>query len=519
MKNWGIASAALAASMLVPAAGVAAPPAADADGSFYVQCDGAPNNMTAGESAARLVGAVTLLGLFAPAHESFDASKRKFGTDGVTACSMLIEGEHKEGNPERRQGLILARALHRIEAKDYDGVSADVALARQEADTAGLMNDPYFRQAYAASYDRIDAAALVRGGHPDQAETAALRDLPAYQNSTLEMLAMRDPAQWTRAPDDAELAFLAAMTKLFPPTALAWAGRLEEAGRFAEAAKLRDAWADYDASLARGLGGSQPMITAAIDHALAGDHDAAAALAAAAQANFDTRRSQGKPDTSPEAVVELIDFYGIVAAMQGGDLPVARQRFAARSQWLAPPLGAVMAVSERLRAGAASDALAGGLAKNSDALWQAHADLAAATRLTSDKDNKTLFLMMPHASKASAYAAVSKKVWRTDKSAIVVKMKPKPGEPEAKAPSDLLLLIGVDPSVALDAYRLHAALLAKSRGQHGYVVMPLAVKGAIFGMAVTGNRGDPGLPDPLFNDAEATIAALSARFPPPEAKP
>jgi hypothetical protein len=36
------------------------------NGSWYLRCDGNPNNLTGGESFARLVGAVTLLGLLAP---------------------------------------------------------------------------------------------------------------------------------------------------------------------------------------------------------------------------------------------------------------------------------------------------------------------------------------------------------------------------------------------------------------------------------------------------------------------
>ena len=84
-------------------------------GSLYLQCDGNPNNMSAGESLARLVGAVTLLGIFAPRVESPDPSKRQFGQAGVGACTSLIDGEKQETNLARRLPLILARALHRIE--------------------------------------------------------------------------------------------------------------------------------------------------------------------------------------------------------------------------------------------------------------------------------------------------------------------------------------------------------------------------------------------------------------------
>jgi hypothetical protein len=78
MKTRIFAAAAMAA-MLVPAVAPAAETQTETkkeEGSLYLQCDGNPNNMTAGESAARLLGAVTLLGLVAPPPESADASKR-----------------------------------------------------------------------------------------------------------------------------------------------------------------------------------------------------------------------------------------------------------------------------------------------------------------------------------------------------------------------------------------------------------------------------------------------------------
>jgi hypothetical protein len=70
--------------------------------------------------------------------------------------------------------------------------------------------------------------------------------------------------------------------------------------------------------------------------------------------------------------------------------------------------------------------------------------------------------------------------------------------------------------VALDAYSLHAALLAKKRGHQGFVIMPQAAGGYVSAAFKTGNRGEPGMAPALFNDADEVIANLSALIPDPE---
>ena len=143
MKSKSICLGATALGLIIASTGTASAQSAEKPGSAYVQCDGQPNNVTGGETAARFIGAVTLLGIFAPPPEAADASKRKFGAAGVAACSTLLAGDKQEGNPARRVGLFLGRAIHQIEAKNYDAAIADVALARQAANAAGLMSDLY----------------------------------------------------------------------------------------------------------------------------------------------------------------------------------------------------------------------------------------------------------------------------------------------------------------------------------------------------------------------------------------
>ena len=75
----------------------------------------------------------------------------------------------------------------------------------------------------------------------------------------------------------------------------------------------------------------------------------------------------------------------------------------------------------------------------------------------------------------------------------------------------------VSPSVAMDGYVLHAALLAKSRGHQGLVFSPIFGDKYVSAAFRTGNRGEKGFPSGLFIDADDAIAKLSPVIPDPAA--
>lgn len=506
----------MASSQVAMAAadGAVPPPvAAEKEGSLYLQCDGAPNNMTGGETAARLLGAVTLLGLFAPPPEGFDASKRKFGADGVAACSSLLTGEKQEGNPARRVGLILARAVHQIEALDYPAAIADVGTARAEAEAAGLLADPYYVRSRGRAFALIEAAALARMGRAAEARELALRDEAQWKHAYFE-LASRPSYDFAiptgSAAEDQDMDWRSRAEATY---AVRHANRLDELGRFAEAAKMRDALVDFDRTTTPGGRKSIWIAQAAVSHALAGDGAKAAELARDAKANFDKRQGEGKPEPSAAEYVELMDLYGIIEAANAGDIKTARRLFSARSQWVGASFGSVLEMNRRLRAGAAADELIGGLARDADQLWKERADTRMAAVLATDKENKALFWLIPNALSASAYEALSKQVWRVDKSRILVKSK---DPSKKKTPLETLLLFGGDASVTFEALSLHAALITQSRGHEGFVIMPVITERLIAAGIMTGKRGDPGLPDALFNDAATVIADLRPILPDPE---
>ena len=480
-------------------------------GSDYVRCDGQPNNVTNGETAARLLGAVTLLGLFAPRPESADASKRKVGAEGVAACSALLSGDGQEGNPARRLGLIMGRAIHQIEAKKYDAALADVAMARREASAAGLTADPYFARSRGRSFDLVESAILVRMGRAEEARTVSLKNASAYQYSLFGLLGTPTYDDFNRESSPGEDQLNQWQTRLVPGLAGSQANRLELAGRFADSARVRDAFVEFDAEHTPETNLSTLIARAAVAHALAGNVAIAGERAKAARANADKRKADGKPERDVAEFVELMDLYAIIETAGSGDVKAARRLFAARSQWVGASLGSVLEVNRRLRTGASPDELIGGLTRDSVQLWNEQAEASRAAMLAKDSDNKSLFALVPAARTAAAYASLSKNVWRTDKSKIVLKSK----IDFTKSKMELMYLPYADASLAMEAYVLHAALIARSRGHEGFVFMPVLTDKIIAASFRTGNRGQKGFAPDLFISADDAIAKLSSVIPAP----
>lgn len=484
----------------------------DKPGSAYVQCDGQPNNMSDGETAARVLGAVTLIGLFAPPPESADASKRKFGSAGVAACTSLLEGERREGNPQRRLGLLLGRAIHHIEAKNYEAAVADAQLARREAQAAGLSADPYFARSRGLAFDRVESAALLRMGKLDEARAASLRTADKLQYSLLGLFTTPTYDQLIATPSADEDRVQHWRSRLAPALASLRADRLDLAGRFADSARVRDAYVEFDAEHSPELNSSIALAQAAVAHALAGNSATAAERMAAARANADKRKAAGKPESDAAELVELFDLYTIIDTARSGDAKIARRLFSARSEWVGASLGSVLEVNRRLRDGAAPDELIGGLAKDSEQLWKERSETKLTELFAKDSDNKTLFHLVPSLDSARAYHALSKNVWRTDKSRLIIKTK----ADTAKTRMEFMFLPMVDPAVAMDAYVLHAALVARSRGHEGFVFSPIISEKIFAAGFRSGNRGQKGFSDDVFIPAADVIAQLSPIIPDPE---
>lgn len=511
-SNTGAAALALMVACAGSAPAFAQAAKAEKVPSLHVQCDGNPNNMSAGETAARLIGAITLLALFAPPPEDADPDKRKFGAEGVSICSMLIDGEKRETNDYRRINLILGRAIHRIEAKDYDGAVADAALARSQAESAGFMANPYYVRSQGRAFDLIAAAALYRAGKTVEARDAALANLHDARFLFTPLLGvpeylLLDPSE---SPREAE--FNGWRSRLGIGVA-SQAERLEEWGRFADAAAVREAHVDFNKRTMPELRSSAVIARAAIALALAGNTDLSDTRIAEARANADKRRAAGDTERDASEIVELFDLHAIIRQSQRGELAAARRLFAARSQWVAASFGSVVEVTKRLRTDATADEMIGGLSRDPEALWKERLETRRAEALAKDADNATLFRLIPSVDSAAAYRGLSKQVWRTDKSKLVIELK---DDSKSKLKMERMFHYGADFDALFPAYALHAALLAKSRGHQGFAMLPMFADRIAYAAFITGNKGDPGLSEPMFADAEEVIAALSPVIPSPE---
>ncbi|MBO9499027.1 MAG: hypothetical protein J7496_14190 [Novosphingobium sp.] len=484
-------------------------------GSLYLRCDGKPNNMTDGESFARFLGAVTLLALFAPSPESPDPSKRLFAEKGVDACTRLIDGEKAEGNGLRRLPLILARGLHQIEAKNYQAALDDVAKARAEAAALGLIGNPYFDRSMGLSFGRVEAEARLRMGDPAGAQAASLSQIRDITYGFVPLLLTRTYAGFNRELRPEEERVDAATARILAPMVLGYGARLEEVGRFADAAVQYEAMIATIESLKAKEKESSLYARAAIAHALAGEWDRAKERADFARSNMTDRRARGVPDDDSSRIVELLDLYEVLRLEHDGQAPQARRSFAARSQWVEPSLGQVMEADRRLREGASTEELFGALAKAPEDLWQERRDAELAVKLQSDTDNKELFnLILPYA-KIDDFEDRSNVTWRVAKSKMMAE---KPDEDSGM----WRLFSAGNVQTAADSIVLHAALQAKAKGKEGFtlVMLPPSSKTA-YGPVATAwvrfvDRSEAGAEASRFLSAADVIAELSQLIPSPE---
>jgi len=485
--------------------------------SLYLQCDGNPAHMSDAEKFARFMGAITLLGLFAPRPEVPEPGKRLFAEKGVDACTQLIGGAETpkkiapENNGLRRLPLILARAAHQIEAKNYPAAIADVQKARDEAGALHLVGDPYFDRSMGLSFNQMEATALMRTGDAQAARKVGLRGLSAMPYSYIALITASNYAGFNPTGDPAEDAYFTAIDRLIGVGAMVHATRLELLGHYAEAASLREAIRVRGKQLETGKASNFYAALCAVTLGLAGQWDLAKTRADEARKGVDDADTAGKPDVLKAAILENLDFFQLQRLAHDGHMADARRNFAARSQWPSVSAGAVSAMIDMLRQGATPDELTGALAQSREATFAANRQKGMAQLLQSDTDNKSLFNHIIAYTKIDEYERQSKAVWDTKGSDIIS------DKPYLDTQMWVLSTAKIQPIwgiVAPDALLLHAALQAKARGFKGFIYSQ-DPRQLGFAFVLFGNRGDAAMSDQFYLDADAVIAELQQIIPSP----
>jgi hypothetical protein len=489
-------AAALAATFTcLPTAAHAGPPSA------YLRCDGLPNNVSGAETAGRVLAAAALVGLFLPQNETPNIAERRRGAEGVAACSEVLVAE---GNEVRRAQLLLARAIHHIEANAYDDAIADArAVATDRPEFAATQA---FRLSFGLSAMEVEALALAgKGRHREAADKAMEMAAAAPYDLLANLRAARFVAA-TGAYGEAERRYYDNLVRLYPLALADRAAARQHAGDWSGAAD------DYELLERIYTSMSDRRVPTILAHAalargLAGDAQAADALGRAAQEAIDAENASDR-NTNLTGAREVVDLFRILRTAQSGNAENARLLFAARSGWEIPNSAAVSRVAAVLREGAAEAQLTGLLAGD-PARFRSEALATRARNIHGDTAAKEYFRAIRDWSGQRAFSRFGGNVWREGRSRYFAREENK--DTRARFVTVMRDGGGTPGHYAL---LLHSALVARAEGRRNFMLLP--AQSALFAAFVrTGNPGDERMFDAVSFDTERVIADLSPIIPRP----
>lgn len=518
MARWRSLAAACLLTSALPSA-LASP--ARADSADSLKCDGAPTQISPGELIGRALLLTATLGIAGRPPQQ-DVSQRARGLNGVAACDAAMLEERA---PIRKVQLMLARAVHHIEASDYAAALDD---ARKAPDLAGpAAADIGFRHSlYLSSLD-LQAASLVRARRYAEAEAVALTLADTAPYDVTAQVEVVPYMMLVEGVSPQKQAYLDRLVRIFPQALAARAIVYEWAGRYLDAAADYASIVELRAAFSAGTMPPPPDALAlrAAMLAMGGKLDEAAAQAADAAALIRVLTASGKGGVmqSPiDSAEQALDFQSIVADLAAGRASAARVKFAARSHWSIPAPASVADLAARLRQGARPEELTGALAAD-PAATRANALVSNAGAITEANNADTaLFAIIRPPMTEATYRDWAGDAWDTKASPFLHKkvpgdeylgelmVAPRSTPRFMTAPRALSVAAG-------DALLLYAAVLAQSRGQKSFELLPARADFEAIFMKF-GNPGDPGMVAATSFDAATVVSDLSAEFPQPRAR-
>lgn len=491
MKQRYLAAAALALALHAPAY-------ADRTPSAHIQCDGQPDDVTAGETAARLIGAVTLLGLFAPQHETANLSLRLSGAEGVAICNNALS---RETNDVRRMQLILATAIHQLEANNAD---AAIAAARQVAtDRPAFAATTPFRTTFRLSAMEIEAQALLTAGRTDEAIAKALEMAAAAPYDILAQIRAERYVRLSPRFGENEQAFYGNLIRVYPAAITTRALQRQMAGDFRGGAEDYETWMRLERSVI-GHADMESLAQTALTQALAGNLTRAEELAGQAREAI-----QGEPGSTLAAgAAEILDLYQIWKNVHEGRAADARTLFANRSAWLKPAAPTVAEIARLLQQGAPASALMGSLAGDPARFRTAVTDRRRRELIEDRNRYAAIRPFYPQ----SSFDRFGANVWAN-------------GDSRYFARSDNVQMNARPITVSRDgggipanyALMLHAALTARARNKRAFMLLP-AQSNVAAAFVRFGDPGDEAMIDAMSFDTDRVINDLAPIIPRPAAQ-
>jgi hypothetical protein len=460
--------------------------------------------MSGAELAARLIALSAVVGLLAPQHEAADFSKRLTGQAGIDACNEVIDGPKAETNAVRRIQLIYARAIHRIEAGDYDGAIRDARLAA--TDQPAVAATTGFALGLGLSAHEIEAMALVGKGQLGAAKQQALTMAAAAPYDLINLMRAETYMTLTDDYGPAEQSYWAAFVRAYPE-ALPWRALMRErAGDFLGAAHdLEEVIALYAPIKDTHL--PSAYARAALDYAFAGNLDKARQMATTARQQSDAIAGENGSAETVNATAEMLDFYAIWDQVRQGQLKDARLQFAGRSHWASVSPTMADRLAAQLRASAAPGELVGTLAKPAGSFASEALALRVKVIGEGGKDGKGRYGAIRAPIGDGAWGAFAGNIWHDGPSRYLAK------KPDDKLQATAVNLMRSGGGTASGyALLLDCARSAERMGKPRFQL--LAGRKYIFIQFVRfGVVGDPGVTDDASYDAARVEKDLAYLFP------
>ena len=477
--------------------------------SVFVQCDGSPNKASVLGTAARIVAITAVIGLLLPEGEAPDVTKRLKGKDGINACNEALDGAKPASDGGRRIELILARAIHHIEAGEFDAAIADAHFAGK--DQPALAETQAYKQSLGLTALEIEAKALVGLGNLGDASAKGQEMANAAPYDVINMIHALQFVRLVKSYDMAKGVFYDQLVRMRPNSLSDRARARDLAGDFLGAAddyfaqaKLHKSVPEFPAQFF--------LSQAAVEYRLAGKIDHAEALIKEARDNNEADRTAGTNAATTTATSEVLDLYIVLTTNAKGDAARARILFAGRSDWVWPSTGAVAETSRILRSAATPQDIAAIPFPDPDAIWSNF--LTRAVRVIADggKDGIDRYQSFRDAFSATQFGSFANNVWKTDKSRYFSKEDSK--DYKARLIDTERNGTGMPSAYALF---LHTALVAKAQGKQGFTLLP-SQKYVYSTYVRIGNPGDDGIIAPILFNADKVIADLSPLIPQPVKK-